>query len=231
MEIIDQLDTFNITENIALHVGNQGAPRYGCWIDSPTAVGDMRIGGKDWYTYTRPIFAYLENRQFSQLPSGGKNGIKTTYTQGFTEETKLSLGVDFSIPGLGNLNLTLGLSLGYEAKWTSSESTSVEKTIEIAGEGTFQLYNLILVYAHCATSAGRENSKLKPSRKKIYPDGSIDLTFLTAVGTEHHVYAQNDKILKENFTFGRVQQEILDRYNAFENKGPFTFDFGTKITF
>ncbi|MNL77057.1 hypothetical protein D3C87_2031390 [compost metagenome] len=54
---------------------------------------------------------------------------------------------------------------------------------------------------------------------------------MTAVGTEHHVYAQNDKILKENFTFGRVQQEILDRYNAFENKGPFTFDFGTKITF
>lgn len=228
MDIIDELEHVKSTQNIARTIGRHDDPRYGCWIESPTAVSDIHIGSKNWLTYSRPVFAYLEPRAYTSLPAGVKRTIQTSYTEGFTRETTLSIGVEFSIPGLSQLNITTGLKLGYEEKLSSTESNTVTMTSEISEMGSFQPYNLIIVYAHNTTSAARELSgHFRHHRQNFISRDRIDLTFLTAVGTNHLVFAQDDKILAESFTFDRVQREILERYDAHQNKGAFEFDYKT----
>jgi hypothetical protein len=172
----------------------QNPSHVACWIEGETVYGDVRLVNQNWGTYTRPVFAYLEH--VPPVRSFGA-GISTTETwsatKGFTRGFSLSITRSFEVSaGINIVNVSSGLSIGFEAHvtWDWSKTHEISRTLE--GPNDFYQYQVAIVYAHCSTSAGALGSQVTELRRTLQHGNRVDLAYLGSVATVDELNTNHD---------------------------------------
>lgn len=190
------------------------SPRQACWVDGDTVYGDIYIGDQNWGTYSRPVFAYLDYVDRYPVPTG--SNIEHTFTKrkGFTQTFTESVNVKYSVgAAIDIVNASSEISVGFEASQAWSSEVEESWTTTLQGPATFYTYQIVLVYAHRATSAANKfPNAFKYNKKSTLIGGwRTDLFYLSAIN-------KNDLITVTSpvapLTWNQVQQYVLfDHWN------------------
>jgi hypothetical protein len=195
-------------------------PLQGVWVDGRTAYGNFYITDQNWGTYTRPIFAYL--RYVDRYPVAGGQTITHTFTKraGFTYSFTASISTTTSVgASIDIVNVSSEISTGFSATKAWSHETEESWSTSLQGPATFYCYQIVLVYAHQATSAANK-SYIPPSfphhRIATY-DSRKDLIFVSSInrGTMLTTTAPVTP-----YTWDEVQQLVL-----FDGWSRWSFDY------
>lgn len=190
-------------------------PLPACWVEGDTVYGDVYIGDQNWGTYTRPIFAYLRYVDRYPVPSGSTVQHTFTKTRGFTYSFTESINMKYSVSAnIDIVNASSEIDVGFSASQAWSEGTSETWSASLKGPATFYAYQIVLVYAHCATSAwGKCHSGFPHARASQLIDGwRTDMYYLSAIGKNETLTITNPVT---PLTWDQVQQYILyDNWNA-----------------
>ena len=195
----------------------------GCWVRGGTIYGDMWIWNQNWGTYSVPVFAYLEHMQTVRVPNATKYTHAVEVTEGFsssvtqTSEVELSVGGGFVALGSGGVKLSSSYTEGIHGSNKRMES------FEIQGPGIYNFYQMHMVFAHKATSAGHLNELFRYSQVATDESGREDLCFLTSIATDTVVPVAVDSSIKP-LGWHEIQRAVLmDNYKASDNSGRWLF--------
>nr|4MKQ_A Chain A, MONALYSIN [Pseudomonas entomophila L48]4MKQ_B Chain B, MONALYSIN [Pseudomonas entomophila L48] len=95
----------------------------------------------------------------------------------------------------------------------------------ISGSGTFVIYQVVLVYAHNATSAGRQNANAFAYSKTQAVGSRVDLYYLSAITQRKRVIVPSSNAVTP-LDWDTVQRNVLmENYNPGSNSGHFSFDW------
>lgn len=203
--------------------GSDGAVNAGCWIKDETVYGDMRLGPKDWGTYTTPIMAYLSHLNTVRVPSSVKHIQEVAVTEGYsstftsTLEMEVGLGGGFLLSAVGG-KLTSSTSEGIHG------STVNTRKVEMEGPGVFNIYQMHYVYAHCLTSAGNYLDFFKYAK---YRQGKNreDLYILTSVATNSTVTVAGKHSIAP-LGWDEIQvAALMNGYDVTWNRGRWALDW------
>lgn len=205
---------------IDLCLKNQDPPP-GCWVDGETVYGDIYIKTQNWGTYTRPIFAYLKYVNTYTHPSGASQQYTTAQTVGLTETFTKELKASYSVgANIDLVNTGSSIETGFSKSSSWSQQTTQSWTTALQGPATFYIYQVALVYAHCATTAGKScASSFKYQRTRVINDWRTDLYYLSSI-------SKNDMVLLSKplipLSWDQVQQYVL-----IDNWNTWYFDYNT----
>lgn len=193
-------------------------PLQACWLVGDTYYGDIYIKSQNWGTYTRPIFAYLD--YVGRYPVAEHATLKHSFSQtrGFTQSFTETISVGYSVSAnIDIVNVSSSIEVGFEASQAWSESTTESWETTLQGPGTFYTYQIVLVYAHNATSAGNQCASYFPYHRTQQVGSRNDLYYLSAI-------AKNDMLTITQpvtpLTWNQVQQYVL-----FDHWGQWLFDW------
>ncbi|ATB29717.1 monalysin family beta-barrel pore-forming toxin [Melittangium boletus] len=191
-------------------------PSQACWVNGETVYGDIYITSQNWGTYTRPLFAYLEfvdqypipNQVDLQHQVTQKSGL----TSSFTTEVKSSYSVGAKID---IVNVGSSISTGFSQTQSWSQERDESWTTTLHGPGTFYIYQVVLVYAHCATSAANKcGANFKYKRTQQVNDWRTDLYYLSAIHKNDMIIVGPPTPPITPLTWDQVQQYVLiDHWN------------------
>jgi len=217
-----------------LKKGNHNIERYllagkhlnlACWVDGQTVYGDVTIAGQAWGTYTRPVFAYLAAVETLNY-SAGAPSPQVAFGEGHSKVFRWDVDAEYSVqPAIDRVNKLSNLRTGYIDSVAWGDPGSSKVSVSLATTGNFAVYQLHLVYAHCATSAGKAlETVFKVSRQRALKD-RVDLIYLSYLATRQYVAVCNEKALLP-LTWQSVQRHVLiDGYEPASNTGCWAFDF------
>lgn len=195
----------------------------GCWVRGRTVYGDMHIWNQGWGTYSVPVFAYLEHVKTLRIPQSTKYSHAVELTDGFstcttsTSEVEMSLGAGFIMVGAGGVKLSSSYSEGIHG------STKRTQSFEIQGPGLYSIYQVNMVYAHLATSAGNLCDMFQYYQIKSDNAGREDLVFLTSVATETVLPVSSESSVVP-LGWHEIQRAVLmEGYRAADNSGRWLF--------
>lgn len=195
----------------------------GCWVRGRTIYGDMYIWNQNWGTFSVPVFAYLEHVQTVRIPSATKYTHAVEITEGFsssvshTTEAELSVGSGFVLLGAGGVKLSNSYTEGVHGSNKRTES------YEIQGPGVYNFYQVNMVFAHKATSAGHLESMFQYSQVATDGSGREDLCFLTSIATDTVVPVATDSSISP-LGWHEIQKAVLmENYKASDNSGHWLF--------
>nr|WP_314877599.1 monalysin family beta-barrel pore-forming toxin [uncultured Pseudomonas sp.] len=208
--------------------GAEQAPNPGCWVRGRTIFGDMWIGNQNWATFSVPVFAYLEHIQTVRLPSDSTYNRAVEIVQGFsssvthTTEIEVSLGTGFIKAGAGGMKLSSSYTDGIHG------STKRTESFKLQGPGQYNFYQVNVVYAHLAESAGGLSPLFEYSQVKQHDEAREDLCFLTSIATDTIVpVLSSDSI--EPLGWHEIQRAVLMKsYDASDNSGHFVFHLSAR---
>lgn len=195
----------------------------GCWVRGRTIYGDMWIWNQNWGTYSVPVFAYLEHAQTVRIPSATKYTHAVEVTEGYsssvtqTTEAEISVGSGFVMLGAGGVKLSNSYTEGVHGSNKRTES------YEIQGPGVYNFYQVHMVFAHKATSAGHLNDLFQYSKVAKDGSGREDLCFLTSIATDTVVTVPTDSSISP-LGWHEIQRAVLmENYEASDNSGRWLF--------
>ncbi|RWU25718.1 monalysin family beta-barrel pore-forming toxin [Pseudomonas alkylphenolica] len=196
----------------------------GCWVLGSTVCGDMRIGHQNWMTFSVPVFAYLDHLVTVRVPTKVKHTQELAVTKGYsssfstTVETEISLGAGFVTASSASLKLSVSQTEGVHG------STTRTRKMEMEGPGVFNIYQMHIVYAHCATSAGKYADFFKYSKVREI-DGREHLFFLTSIASDTIVPVASGNSCAP-LGWEEIQQAVLmDGYDVEQNSGRWLLSF------
>lgn len=222
-------------EDLPIKRGGHAIERYliggralnsGCWIKGKTVYGDVSIGGKAWGTYTRPVFAYLEPLEVIDYSREWNKPPLASFAVGHSARFIRETGVSYSVsPAIERVNALSSLFTGYTGG-LSWGAPGVRKVPVVPCEsGSYIIYQLYLVYAHCATSAGETHASAFRTSKRLTTGGRDDLFYLSAISTQQHIVKPIDKSIPP-LNWEDVQREVLlNGYETSSNTGKWAFDY------
>ncbi|WNG23469.1 monalysin family beta-barrel pore-forming toxin [Cystobacter fuscus] len=193
---------------------NNQDPPPGCWVDGETVHGDIYIKTQGWGTYTRPIFAYLKYVNTYTHPSGASQHYTTTQSVGLTETFTKEVKASYSVgANIDIVNASSSIETGFSKSSSWSQQTLQGWTTTLRGPATFYIYQVALVYAHCATMAGKScASSFKYQRTRVINDWRTDLYYLSAISKKDMVILGRPLI---PLSWDQVQQYVLiDNWNT-----------------
>lgn len=205
--------------------GSRLAP--GCWVNGKTVYGNIQIGPQAWATYTRPVFAYLAPVDTLRL-----NGLKNqrhdiTFFQGHNKQFIREVDAAYVVaPTIERVNILSGIHTGFadDIAWGAPRDHRV--TLMLPGSGVFALYQMNLVYAHCALAAGAgAGSAFRTRKLRVRAGADGDLCFLSAISTA--VYAAvPDALATQPLAWDALQRTVLtEGHDVERNAGVWSFDF------
>lgn len=197
----------------------------GCWVNGKTVYGDIRIGSSAWATYTRPVFAYLSAVDTLRLNGLSNQRHAITFAQGHSKQFIREVDAPYSVSSaIERVNILSSLHTGFvdDIAWGAPNDNRL--TLLLPGSGVFAIYQMNLVYAHCATSAGQLSKAFRTS-KTLATQGRTDLYFLSAISTAVYV-AVADAAATPPIAWDALQRKVLtEGYEVECNAGAWSFDF------
>ncbi|MDD2050116.1 monalysin family beta-barrel pore-forming toxin [Pseudomonas putida] len=196
-----------------------------CWVDGQTVYGDVKIAGQAWGTYTRPVFAYLVAVETLNYAAGAPSPL-VAFGKGHSKAFRWDVDAEYAVqPAIDRVNKLSNLRTGYIDPVAWGDPGSSSEAVSLAASGSFAVYQVHLVYANCATSAGVAlDSAFKVSRQRVVKD-RVDLIYLSSIATRQHVAVCNEKALLP-LTWQSIQRHVLiDGYEPVLNAGRWAFDF------
>ncbi|CAK15937.1 beta-barrel pore-forming toxin monalysin [Pseudomonas entomophila] len=202
------------------------SPKQGCWVDGITVYGDIYIGKQNWGTYTRPVFAYLQYVETISIPQNVTTTLSYQLTKGHTRSFETSVNAKYSVgANIDIVNVGSEISTGFTRSESWSTTQSFTDTTEMKGPGTFVIYQVVLVYAHNATSAGRQNANAFAYSKTQAVGSRVDLYYLSAITQRKRVIVPSSNAVTP-LDWDTVQRNVLmENYNPGSNSGHFSFDW------
>jgi hypothetical protein len=222
----DQYPTKRGDYEIQTYLLDYNGPKQGCWVDGETVYGNIYIGDQNWGTYTRPVFAYLQYIDTTSIPQNVTQQYGYEETKGHTRSFEVSVSTKYSVGGaIDIVNVSSEISVGFTASEAWSTTSSASRSTTLTGPGTFVTYQIMMVYAHNATSAGRKCSGAFEYNKKSDVGGRSDLYYLSAIALDKSVVVDSSKAINP-LTWNQIQQQVLmQNYNPDTNSGHFGFDW------
>ncbi|QBF25375.1 monalysin family beta-barrel pore-forming toxin [Pseudomonas tructae] len=206
--------------------------RQGCWVEGETVRGDVFIGRQNWHTYSRPVFAYLEQVDIIRLEDQAEFKESVTVAQGYSRAFTQSLSVKYDIsPSIDIINASAGLEMGYSQTETWTNEKSHAKEVTLKGPGVFTVYQLYMVYAHCADSAGKSMAAHFKYHKQLLRGRVLDLYYLSSVATNKTVTVKGEAAVSP-LDWEDVQRIVLmEGFDPQANDDPNSNDAAFKIDF
>ncbi|WP_421546711.1 monalysin family beta-barrel pore-forming toxin [Pseudomonas sp. QD4] len=222
----DQFPTKRGGYAIDSYLLDYSAPKQGCWVDGITVYGDIFIGKQNWGTYTRPVFAYLQYMDTISIPQQVTQTRSYQLTKGHTKTFTTSVTAKYSVGGsIGIVNVGSDISVGFSSSESWSTTQTFSESTQLTGPGTFIVYQVVLVYAHNATSAGRQNGNAFAYNKTQTVGSRLDLYYLSAITQNSTVIVESSKAIAP-LDWDTVQRNVLmENYNPSSNSGHFSFDW------
>ena len=222
----DQFPTKSGSFEIDKYLLNYADPKQGCWLDGVTVYGDIYIGKQNWGTYTRPVFAYLQHTDTISIPQQVTQTKSYQLSKGHTQSFAKSVSAKYSVGGsIDIVNVSSDITVGFSSTEAWSTTQTFTQSTELAGPGTFFVYQVVFVYAHNATSAGRQNGNAFAYSKTQQVDSRLDLYYLSAITQDRTVIVESSKAINP-LDWDTVQRNVLiENYNPASNSGHFSFDW------
>lgn len=205
----------------------------GCWIaNAKTVYGDVRIGNKQWATYTVPIFAYLRHVDSIVVPRNGEIEKVVEIKKGFTNSFSSEMTGTYSVKlGIEQANTNSELTTGFSASEAWSRESTQKESVKIKDEkdGTVvHIYQTVFVYANLATQAARECEQFFTLSRAISrrdPEQSPDLLYLSSIYTSATTYKHPESSITP-LKWDDIQDMVLSNYDPVEGgcKGVFFID-------
>jgi len=201
----------------------------GCWIYGDTVYGDMRIGAENWGTYSVPVMAYLVHMNTVRLPTKVKHHQEVAVVNGYSSSVTSSIEADLSLGG-GFIAIAGGeLKLTHSSTEGITGSTTRSQKIEMEGPGTFNIYQVHIAYAHCATSAGPFAHLFKYAKTIARPTARQpdreDLFFMTSIAT-NTIVPVSSKNSSAPLSWADIQEAgLMEGYDPEVNGGMWSIDY------
>lgn len=198
----------------------------GCWVNGKTVYGDVAIDGQVWGTYTRPVFAYLEPFEVLDYDTAWNKPPLLEFATGHSARFMREASVSYSVPcAIERVNSLSALFTGYNREVAWGAPGACKAPVPLHKSGSYAVYQLYLVYAHCATSAGTLQGSPFRTCLRASMSGRDDLFYLSAIATRQHIVKPVDKAIAP-LVWEDIQREVLlNGYKAASNTGTWAFDY------
>jgi hypothetical protein len=223
----EDIPTKKHMQEIIDYLARHDDPHPGCWVNGATALGDFNIAGKNYRTFTTPVFAYLAWADTKSLPEAVENQTSVSLQEGFTSSFSTEVKTNTSVESkIDIVNIKSDLTLGFTAAKAWSSTTTTSETVTLKGPGTFKFYQIVLVYAHMAVDAAPCYKYFRYCAR-ITPENINDLAFLSGVNTNKTVYIRADKNPITLFNWDDIQTLVINSHEWVNNTGKFSFNLKT----
>lgn len=206
----------------------------GCWIYGDTVYGDVQIGFQQWATYSVPVMAYLVHVSTVRVPTQVKQQQDISVVEGYSSAFSTSVETDVGL-GVGFVG---SMAIGVKASSSSTDgihgSTTRTQKIEMEGPGVFNVYQLHVAYAHCATSAGSYADFFRYAKTLARPTAEdparTDLYFMTSIATDTIVPVSSENS-QPPLSWADIQEAaLMQGYDPQINGGMWSIDLGAYDT-
>ncbi|MBC3497510.1 monalysin family beta-barrel pore-forming toxin [Pseudomonas sp. SWRI100] len=194
----------------SLSVGESGV-----FVGGDTVLGAIHVHGKTLECFTRPVYAYLAHCEMVQGTVSGGSVHRQPYQCGFSSWFYSEVVGGFKVsPGIDRVNALSGIVCGVSPRKLWAKPSTCFKDIPLSGAGHFSIYQMHMVYAHCAV--GKSLKKIQGSQALSEAFHSVDsqrimlssLGFdrLLAVGLEDSVEPESWSAVKKKL----LQESAFD---------------------
>ncbi|NBA98067.1 monalysin family beta-barrel pore-forming toxin [Pseudomonas sp. R5(2019)] len=206
----------------------EGKVQKGCMVLGNTVYGDVTIGGQSWATYTVPVMAYLVHVDTLPVPNNVEQTQSVDVTKGFSKSFGFQLEASYSVSaGISVVNVSSEIKVGFSTTETWSSSTTQKRELKLKGPGVFNIYQVHMVYGHCALSAGDLVDLFEYSKVGKVGNRS-DLYYLSSIALDKLIpVAAADAI--RPVSWEEIQREVLIKgYDVELNSGRWGIDFSAR---
>lgn len=206
----------------------------GCWIYGDTVYGDVMIAGQNWATYSVPVMAYLVHVSTVRVPTKVKHIHEAVVVEGYSSSFTTSVETDISLGAAFIGSLAVQVKIASSATNGVHGSSTRTQKIEMEGPGVFNIYQLHMAYAHCATSAGIYADCFKYAKAIARPTprqpDREDLFFMTSIACETIVPVSSSKS-SAPLSWADIQEAaLMEGYDPEVNGGMWSIDYSASTT-